>query len=579
MMALALCAACAGDDRPPVRSASDAGDAAPGDAPPGDAAPDDAADGSRFVPAPHRPFPVLSRNDGGVLDPVRLVMILGPDEPLRDALRAFADAVPASAWLRETGGPYGVRMASEVVHLVGGAVPERMNRAALRAYVAAAYARQPAAAPDGHSVYLVVFPPGTHFQADDGGEDPCSLSGEHSSLSNAPWAGETTDGLAWAHRCALSPGQTELDALTVTIGHELIEAATDPNPPHGFALPVGRSQLVDGEPPWALSVWSYFQDGAVENADLCEGAFWHELDHTYPRSWSPVAAALGGDPCVPALPDAYFSSTTPTEWVTVPAGATAQVAVTGWSTGPRDDWYVTPVLWSQSATGFRASFSDGAASARVNNGREATLSVRGSSTPGSYAVFHLISSATAPRRTVTGGSIFSVPPTGDQRHDQLLGVHTTCQGCTRAPSCGDNRCDTAAGETCGSCPDDCGACGIQCGASNRSVSCEGGATCPSGAACVAGGGCQCNAGTVAATCDGRPCPPGGCRGDDSWCVGCGRANSTVLCPGGFTCPSFAQCTTTACNCMAGYRAVSCAGVACAGGNTCPAYSWWCEPTG
>lgn len=245
MMALALCAACAGDDRPPVRSASDAGDAAPGDAPPGDAAPDDAADGSRFVPAPHRPFPVLSRNDGGVLDPVRLVMILGPDEPLRDALRAFADAVPASAWLRETGGPYGVRMASEVVHLVGGAVPERMNRAALRAYVAAAYARQPAAAPDGHSVYLVVFPPGTHFQADDGGEDPCSLSGEHSSLSNAPWAGETTDGLAWAHRCALSPGQTELDALTVTIGHELHRSGDRPQPPPrlraaGRALPARR---------------------------------------------------------------------------------------------------------------------------------------------------------------------------------------------------------------------------------------------------------------------------------------------------------------------------------------------------
>lgn len=530
-----------------------------------DAPPEDA-----FVPAPHRPFPVLPRNGPAQLSPARIVMIVGPDEPLQDGLFAYADALATSEWARVAGEPYGVTLAPEVLHIMGHAHPDRMNFQALRAYVREVIAAHPEARPDGHTVYMFVFQPGTHFGRID--EPICDEEiGAHSVFELAPWTGTATDALGFAQRCPSDSGLDELAEISETVSHEIIEAATDSNPPNGWVLRPGHDTLEGTEPPWALPVWSYFQRGGVENADLCTGTLYREGDHVFTRNWSPAAAARGGDPCVPALMEPYYSATTETEWVTLPAGVSTQVPVTGWSTGPRADWSVTAVTVRQSERGFAALFPGSARSAMVNNGTTAMLSITTPSTPGAWAIVHLVSSASPPRRAVLGWGSIPAPETGDIRHHQVLGVHTSRRGATRPNGCGDNACST--GETCATCPDDCGACGSVCGAVNLSVTC-GTTRCPTGSTC-SGGRCVCGTGTLASTCAGAACPAGGCTGSNWWCGRCGLPNFIVECPGGGACPAFSACTATGCQCNAGYQAVSCTGAPCTTRGACTYPEYWC----
>ena len=63
-----------------------------------------------------------------------------------------------------------------------------------------------------------------------------------------------------------------------------------------------------------------------------------EGGYAYTRVWSDAAAATGGDPCVPAMSAPYVSATTAAAWVPVAAGQTAQIPITGWSTGPSAAW-------------------------------------------------------------------------------------------------------------------------------------------------------------------------------------------------------------------------------------------------
>jgi hypothetical protein len=425
---------------------------------------------------------------------------------------------------------------------------------------------------------------------------------------------------------------TELAGLTIVASHEIIESATDPDPPHGFAMPPELWPQTGTKPPWAVPTWSYLQSGAVEVGDLCQGTVVDEGAYAYQRVWSTTAAAAEGDPCVPALPLPYYSVATPKDWIAVPAGSTAMVPVTGWSTAARGDWFVTVRYTDTTEGGFTPTFAGGVKSASVNNGVAATLSVTTPSVPGTFAVFELQSSESAPDAT-TG--LIPEPPSGDLWHNWAFGIYTTCVGCTEASGCGDGTCDAAKGETCASCPDDCGACGAVCGASNLSVAC-GSTGCPTNSTCGAGDTCTCNTGfvantcggelcpgtgcvspdfwcvpatcgqqnftapcgsgdcpssgictpdlectcspgTQAATCDGQPCPSGGCSAPEYWCVTCGNANSTVMCADSTTCPSFSTCilgNPTVCDCQAGYRAVTCAGESCAD-VACDGPDWWC----
>src|SRR5262249_4656990 len=102
-------------------------------------------------------------------------------------------------------------------------------------------------------------------------------------------------------RCSTGGGGlSQLAQLTVSTSHELIEAATDPQP--------------DTEPAYQLTDTNHIGWAVVfgsEVGDMCEldsnAAY---LPTGFPwivqRSWSNRAAAMGANPCVPASSDAYF---------------------------------------------------------------------------------------------------------------------------------------------------------------------------------------------------------------------------------------------------------------------------------
>ncbi len=590
--------------------------------------------GGGFAPAGHPPFPVLPPNDGSELRMPRLVVIVGPGEPLADQLFAFGDALVQSAWLTAIGKDYGIASTTGAtsLHLTGAAVPATMDEHALRTYVEATIAASAGAAADGRTVYLFFYPPGTGYG------DGCAIAiGAHTTLELAAYQkGAPADALAWVQRCPTAVGMAELDGLTIAASHEFAEAVTDAYPPHGFALPAGRWPQSGTSPPWSVSSWSYYQGGAIEAADLCVGTIVNEGDFAYQRVWSTTAAAAGGDPCAPALPEPYYSVSAPQDWITVPAGTVANVPITGWSTGPRTDWFVTAFSGATHEMGFSASFASGGATASgMNNGVTAMFSVTTPDAPGASAVFQLASSESPPDPS-TG--VIPEPATGDRTHVWIFGVRTTCASCTEPPSCGDGTCDTTNGETCASCPDDCGACGALCGASNLAVPCGdaacpahatcqagdacacdpgftsvtcdgqpcsgagcvspgwwcvpaacgmpgfttpcGGGSCPSDALCTPDQRCACAPGSLMTSCDGQPCPSGGCSAPDYACTVCGAAIARVACVDGSSCPAFSTCVAgppTTCACRNGYYAVNCAGEACFTGALCNGADWWCVP--
>ena len=106
-------------------------------------------------------------------------------------------------------------------------------------------------------------------------------------------------------RCEPSPqfdhAQTKLDELTISLSHELLEAATDPrvetNPAYGD---VDDDHAILSIVPGA------------ENGDLCEyidSAYIRGVDtYMVQRTWSNAAAKAGHDPCVPAPATTYIAA-------------------------------------------------------------------------------------------------------------------------------------------------------------------------------------------------------------------------------------------------------------------------------
>jgi hypothetical protein len=517
---------------------------------------------------------VLGANDGTVLAMPRLVVIVGPTEPLATQLFAFGDAVVQSMWLAAAGKDYGVgaKAGATSIHLTGGAVPATMDHTALRAYVNAVTAANPSAAPDGNTIYLFFYPPGTTIG------DNCYDLGAHGTLGTAKYAGMPTDSLAWVQRCPMPAGQTEIEALAITASHEIIESATDPYPRHGYAMPYQLWALSGkGQPPWGISSWSYLQGGAVETGDLCEGTSIVEGGFTYQRSWSKTAAAQGGDPCVPPSAAPYYSASPASDWIALPPGVTTSVPVTGWSEGPRADWHVTVGFGDTFQGGFHASFAGGVRTTTLNNGTTAMLSVTTPNAPGAFEVF-ILSSSDSPPDPTTG--FIPQPATGDRKHMWAFGVRTTCPDCQPSSKCGDDLCDTAAGETCASCPDDCGPCGAVCGAANFGIPC-GTSSCPTHSTCQPGNTCACDPGYASQACGGTPCSGASCTHPDWWCVpsACGMANFTTQCSSNYGCPAEGLCAgNNKCDCAPGAQRSTCDGQPCGQGG-CSYPNWWCTVCG
>ena len=372
------------------------------------------------MPAPHRMFPRLQAAAApSLLEAMHLVVVvaLNDDAAVRDALFAFGDALVGSRWYTTIGAEYGVSAAARpAAHVTGPALTPGgapLDEKGIIAYVKSAIGSSTPLQPDGHTMYMVYLPKGVDSAYDVGCSTPAA-NAYHDAFDS------TGDAFGVVDRCNVGFA-TVLEGLTIDGAHEIGEAATDADAAHGWMVP-----RATGQPVWKQSPWLSYDTGPVENGDLCVGTRVVENGVTYQRMLSNAAIGAGGDPCVPALPIPYYSTSTENDWYSGAPGSTVDIPFTGWSTAPAGDWIVTQALegksagttgWVRSITSPRSTTVGGTSYHLLNNGEQAVLhvTVPAGAPSGSWATVILYSS----RVDASGAT----PADEDYVHEWIVGVY------------------------------------------------------------------------------------------------------------------------------------------------------------
>lgn len=360
-------------------------------------------------------FPLLVNEGGHILSPLRLVVVVAANDSLRDSLFAFAKALPASQWWPQVATPFGVSPTATAFTVTGPpiAAGTQMTFADVTSYVQAAAVDSAGYAADGRTTFLIFLPTGVSCIGGGGLCPPYSAF-------HRPFGTSTRgqfDALAVVARNQ-SGAQSMMEAMTVNASHEIIESATDPEE--------DAWKLESPFHPWTGSPWGLDDGGTFEeNADMCEGTIILDAGFYYQRIFSNQAAALGGDPCVPAIPTPYFNVTT-NGWYPTTTGEVS-IPITGWSVGTVADWELVwgsgPHTTSLSAPTASISCADtaflnGTSFCAMNNGRTAMLHVVLPPGAGSQTFFSI---RVVSFRIAANGQIGG--PGEDYSHRWIFGVY------------------------------------------------------------------------------------------------------------------------------------------------------------
>jgi hypothetical protein len=268
-------------------------------------------------------FPMLVNEGGHILSPLRLVVVVAANDSLRESLFAFGKALPSSQWWPQVATPFGVSPTATAFTVIAPpiAAGTQMTFADVTAYVQAAAVDSAGYAADGRTTFLIFLPAGVSVSCTDGA---CPTA----SAFHRPF-GSSTRGQFDAIAVVVRGQGSTMEAMTLAASHEIIESATDPEE--------NAWKLESAFHPWTASPWGMDDGGSFEeNADMCEGTRILDGGFYYQRIFSNQAAALGGDPCVPAIPAPYFNVTT-SGWYSTTAGEVS-IPITGWSVGTVAEW-------------------------------------------------------------------------------------------------------------------------------------------------------------------------------------------------------------------------------------------------
>jgi hypothetical protein len=313
---------------------------------------DDAGGDLGFQTAPHLPFPQLTLHTTPVLANAQMVTVTYQDFTFKNQVEQWGDFVINSQWMETVGKEYGVGKPTHIKAPLAMNAPASITDANIIAFIKqqAMMGNLPApSATNNQLVYMMYFPSTTKI--DDGtGAILCvqGYSGYHYS--------DVLNGTDFYYAVLPACGNV-LDDLTSTAAHELIEAATDPS--DGYYLDV------DPTDHWSGLINQEVADLCQDLPNVTEGGF------ALQRSWSNAAAAAGGSPCVPVPQGEIFTNMTPDppSVMTIPAGSTTTVTVTGWSTAPVDDWTLS--YYPTDVSDFQPTVLVGAA--QINNGKSTTV--------------------------------------------------------------------------------------------------------------------------------------------------------------------------------------------------------------
>ena len=264
----------------------------------------------------------------------------GNDTMTEPYVEAFLPMLATSDYWKSVGMEYGVGALTIMPSIVSmDAVPT--SDQALRGYLDTQLDGNHAGWPAADvktTIYMVVLPAGQSYQG------ACtSFDGYH---DENPVPGASGYTYAIIANCGASGATSALDEVTVTISHELIEAATDPKV---NSYPAYLSTDTEHRA-WA-------QEAGAEVGDMCEWSTesGQRLVGNYmvQRIWSNKAALEGHDGCQPALSTPYVNawpsigdvtitgSTAMTEGLTIAQGASANLTLTMFSDAPTDPWQIS----------------------------------------------------------------------------------------------------------------------------------------------------------------------------------------------------------------------------------------------
>jgi hypothetical protein len=265
----------------------------------------------------------------------KVVPVFFANDPLESSLEGFLGALATSSYWTATTSEYGVGALSVAPSIVSKDPPPATDDA-----LASWLATQPGAG--SGTVFAVFYPEGASLAIH--GKGSCDVfDGYHKAGSTT-----STADVVYAVSMRCVSGDKALDALTVSMSHELVEAATDP-----FYYTDPAFASADA----AHAVYTLLTVG--ELGDMCEiePAANARLVGSYDvqRSWSNVAAAAGHDPCVPAPAQPYFTAapsldddvvidtgqgTLETKGIRVPVGETKTIDVVLYSDAATAAWRV-----------------------------------------------------------------------------------------------------------------------------------------------------------------------------------------------------------------------------------------------
>ncbi len=304
-------------------------------------------------PAPHAAMPKAVSSGGSVIASPKIVAISFQNDPLQSAVDAFASQlVSVPDYWKGAVSEYGVGAVTQVVYHAAETPPASLTDADVQAWLTNKIQNDSTfPQPDASTIYTLFYPTGVNV-TNFGGVTCQAFQGYHDSY---PLSASVNVIYAIVPRCPPPPvqGVTDADQMTAEATHELIEAATDPNPSSKPAY-----ITVDGD----SHAWELLAGGEI--GDLC-GAFPDSFytpkgfDHLVQRVWSNANAAAGHDPCEPNGTTPYFNSaplvsdtitisvggqSVKTKGIKVPIGQSVTVEVDLYSDAPTSGpWKVSAI--------------------------------------------------------------------------------------------------------------------------------------------------------------------------------------------------------------------------------------------
>lgn len=330
----------------------------------------------------HAAFPLLLLQGGPLVTTPKIVSVTFAGDSMASSLQLFGESVTSSAWWDTVRVGYcasggascvGDGLPGTFVALGSEAAPSYTDSdsggsSSLQSWLSAAIAGGSLPRPDpdttSNTIYVLYIPSTTTIALD---EMASCVDGGFDGYHNWMTMGSQSIPYAVVMECAplpppfpSIPAITRLQNTTITAAHEIVEAATDPVPPSGYALD-----------PTDTNNWGWIDlTGGGEAADLCVDPFGMNQDQTLAaigdggapftvqRIWSARQAAAGVDPCNPTpAGGTYFNAAPRQTFFIIGVGQSATFEVDAFSGDATSDWTLTAQDWSASTNTSYLTFS------------------------------------------------------------------------------------------------------------------------------------------------------------------------------------------------------------------------------